>query len=253
VHVDDLDIPVAKLSDSAQRVMDSAVVDSRRREHAALTSAHLFVAIAQAEWDLFAHVMRDAGVNPNDVLRAVDEQLRGMPSFEGVEPRVSPTTKLVCRLAFHHAKRAGRSSVDASDLLVALFEERCGVPVSILRQQGADPAALVELLGSHVRDIEMRNERLKKRFELPSHLQQRATNLNLLAWLDKLPPVFGRNDEIQEVLEILSHRERSNSVMLVGEPGVGKTAIAEGLARRIEFEPDSIPVRLRAARSSAFR
>ena len=60
-----------------------------------------------------------------------------------------------------------------------------------------------------------------------------------------MPPVFGRDKEIQQVLEILCHRERANSVMLVGEPGVGKTAIAEGLARRIEFEPDTVPVRLR--------
>ena len=57
--------------------------------------------------------------------------------------------------------------------------------------------------------------------------------------------MFGRDKEIEQVLEILCHRERANSVMLVGEPGVGKTAIAEGLARRIEFEPDTVPVRLR--------
>jgi len=60
-----------------------------------------------------------------------------------------------------------------------------------------------------------------------------------------VPPVFGRDKEIQQVLEILCHRERANSVMLIGEPGVGKTAIVEGLARRIEFEPESVPVRLR--------
>jgi ATP-dependent Clp protease ATP-binding subunit ClpA len=66
-----------------------------------------------------------------------------------------------------------------------------------------------------------------------------------LARQDKVPPVLGRDREIQQVLEILCHRERANSVMLVGEPGVGKTAIAEGLARRIEFEPDTVPVRLR--------
>ena len=96
-----------------------------------------------------------------------------------------------------------------------------------------------------MRDIELREERLKKRFELPPFLKHFATNLNLLARQDKVPPVFGRDAEIQQVLEILCHRERANSVMLIGEPGVGKTAIAEGLARRIEFEPDTVPVRLR--------
>jgi ATP-dependent Clp protease ATP-binding subunit ClpA len=94
-------------------------------------------------------------------------------------------------------------------------------------------------------DIELRDEQLRDRFELPPFLKQFATNLNLLARQDRTPPVFGREAEIQQVLEILCHRERSNSVMLIGEPGVGKTAIAEGLARRIEFEPESVPVRLR--------
>src|SRR6185295_3792974 len=70
-------------------------------------------------------------------------------------------------------------------------------------------------------------------------------NLNLLARQDKLPPVFGRDKEIQQVLEILCHRERANSVMLIGEPGVGKTAIVEGFARRIEFDPETVPVLMR--------
>ena len=96
-----------------------------------------------------------------------------------------------------------------------------------------------------MRDHELREERLKKRFELPPFLKHFATNLNQLARQDKMPPVFGRDAEMDQVLEILCHRERANSVMLLGEPGVGKTAIAEGLARRIEFEPDTVPVRLR--------
>ena len=74
---------------------------------------------------------------------------------------------------------------------------------------------------------------------------RQAINVNLLARQDRLPDVYGRDQEIQQVMEILCHRERVNSVMLVGEPGVGKTAIVEGLARRIEFEPKSVPVRLR--------
>ena len=96
-----------------------------------------------------------------------------------------------------------------------------------------------------MRDHELREERLKKRFELPPFLKHFATNLNQLARQDKIPPVFGRDAEMDRVLEILCHRERANSVLLLGEPGVGKTAIAEGIARRIEFEPDKVPVRLR--------
>jgi ATP-dependent Clp protease ATP-binding subunit ClpA len=92
---------------------------------------------------------------------------------------------------------------------------------------------------------EQRKERLNKRFELPPFLKQFGTNLNHLARQDRLAPMFGRDREIQQVLEILSHRERANSVILLGEPGVGKTAIAEGLARRLEFQPETVPARLR--------
>ncbi len=162
-------------------------------------------------------------------------------------PRFGPTTRLVCKLALDRAACLGHPGIEPADLLLALFEETRGVPATILRRVGADPEALVARLEGHLRDAELRDERLKKKFELPPFLNQVGTNLNLLAGQDKLAPVFGRDLEVQQVLEVLSHRERSNSVMLVGEPGVGKTAIAEGLARRIEFEPDTILVRLRDA------
>ena len=114
-----------------------------------------------------------------------------------------------------------------------------------MRRAGVEPETLVTRITSRVKEIEREDERLKKRYELPPFLKHFATNLNLLARQDKLPPVHGRDAEIQQTVEVLSHRERANSVMLVGEPGVGKTAIAEGLARRIEFEPETLPVRLR--------
>src|SRR5947208_6984213 len=104
---------------------------------------------------------------------------------------------------------------------------------------------LVSRLNTRMLDHELREERLTKRFELPPFLKHFATNLTQLARQDKIPPVFGRDFEMDQVLEVLCHRERANSVLLLGEPGVGKTAIAEGLARRIEFEPESVPVRLR--------
>ena len=245
MYVDDLDIPPGKLTQAAQRVIDRAIQESRRREHPLLTSVHLFVALAEAEWDLFAHTMGSARVNPHEVLRAFDEHLRVVPAAAGCETRIAETTRLVCRLALLHAGRARRPVIDAADLLLALLEESRGMPASILRQFGVETPAIVSRLEAHIRQVEARNERLKKRFELPANMKQFGTNLNLLASLDKLPPIFGRDQEIQQILEILSHRERANSVMLVGEPGVGKTAIAEGLARRIEFEPETIPVRLR--------
>ena len=243
--MDDFDIAQSKIGESAQRVVDRAVEESRRRDHALLTNEHIFLAFAQVEWDTFAQVMRDLELNPHEILQALEEHLQVLPTFAGRELRVAPATKLVFKLAFHQASRAGRQTIESSDLFSAIFEESQGGPVSIIRRHGVEPEVLVTRIATRMRDNELREERLRKRFELPPFLKHFATNLNLLARQDKLAPVYGRDHEIQQVLEILCHRERSNSVMLIGEPGVGKTAIVEGLARRIEFEPDSVPVRLR--------
>ncbi|MGH9256086.1 MAG: AAA family ATPase [Vicinamibacterales bacterium] len=243
--MEDFDIAPSKIGESAQRVVDRAMEETRRRDHALLTNEHIFLAFAQVEWDTFAQVMRDLELNPHEILQALEEQLHAVPTSTGRELRVAPTTKLVFKLAFHQASRAGRQSIESSDLFSAIFEESQGGAVSIIRRHGVEPEVIVTRVATRIRDNELREERLRKRFELPPFLKHFATNLNLLARQDRLPPVYGRDREIQQVLEILCHRERSNSVMLIGEPGVGKTAIVEGLARRIEFEPDSVPVRLR--------
>ena len=242
---DDFDIPMSKLADSAERVIDRAVEEARRREHALLTNEHVCLAFAQSEWDMFGQVMRDLELNPHEILQALEEHLRLLPSVPGRDLRVAPSTKLLFKLALLHASRCGRHTIEAADLFSAIFEETQGIPVSIIRRHGVEPEAIGAQLAARMRDHELREERLKKRFELPPFLKHFATNLNQLARQDKIPPVFGRDAEMDRVLEILCHRERANSVLLLGEPGVGKTAIAEGIARRIEFAPDSVPVRLR--------
>ena len=223
--MDDFDIAQSKIGESAQRVVDRAIEESRRRDHALLTNEHIFLAFAQVEWDTFSQVMRDLELNPHEILQALEEHLQVLPTFSGRELRVAPATKLVFKLAFHQASRAGRQTIESSDLFSAIFEESQGVPVSIIRRHGVEPEVLVSRIATRMRDNELREERLRKRFELPPFLKHFATNLNLLARQDKIAPVYGRDHEIQQVLEILCHRERSNSVMLIGEPGVGKTAI----------------------------
>ena len=245
MYVIDLDIASSKIGDSAQRVIDRAIEASRRREHALLANEHLFIAFAQVEWDLFAQIMRDSDLNPHQILGAVEDRLGRMACVPGREPEVPPQTKLIFRLALHCATRAGRAAIASVDIMAAMLEESQGATASILRRHGVDPGALTVRLHERMRDLELRDEWLKKRFELPPVLRHYSTNLNLLARQDKVPPVFGRDAEIRQVLEILCHRERANSVMLVGEPGVGKTAIVEGLARAFEFEPETIPIRLR--------
>ncbi len=243
--MEDFDISQNRLAESARRVVDRAIDETRRRNHAELTNEHIFLAFAQVEWDTFAQVMRDLDLNPHEIITALEEHLKLSPAFADRDMRVAPSTKLLFKLAFHHASRAGRQSIEAVDLFSAIFEESQGVPVSIIRRHGVEPELLVSRIASRVRDLEVREERLRKRFELPPFLKHFATNLNQLARQDRIPALYGRADELRQVMEILCHRERANSVMLVGEPGVGKTAIVEGLARAIEFDPESVPVRLR--------
>jgi ATP-dependent Clp protease ATP-binding subunit ClpA len=241
----DFDIPTSRLAESAERVVNRALDEARRRDHSLLTNEHVCLAFAQVEWDMFCQVMHDLTLNPHEMLHALEDHLRLLPGAPGRGLRVAPATKLLFKLAILNSNRSGRHTVEAADIFSAIFEETQGVPVSIIRRHGIDPETLVSRLNTRMRDNEQREERLKKRFELPPFLKHFATNLNQLARLDKVPPVFGRDLEMDQVLEILCHRERANSVLLLGEPGVGKTAIAEGLARRIEFEPDRVPLRLR--------
>ena len=243
--MDDFDIPQNKMAESAERVVDRATEDARRREQALLTNEHVCLAFAHVEWDMFGQVMRDLGLNPHEIVQALEEHLRLLPASPGRDLRIAPSTKLLFKLALLHASRSGRHTIEATDLFSAIFEETQGIPVSIIRRHGIEPEAIVSRLATRMRDHEQREERLKKRFELPPFLKHFATNLNQLARQDRIPPVFGRDWEMDQVLEVLCHRERANSVLLLGEPGVGKTAIAEGLARRIEFEPEKVPVRLR--------
>jgi ATP-dependent Clp protease ATP-binding subunit ClpA len=245
MFVDNFDVPAGKIGEAAQRVIERASLEARRRGHARLTGDHLFVALAQVEWNLVAAAMQTMGLNPRVIEIGVEEALAGLPSVEGVDVRLAPDTRLLTKLALHRAMRAGHQTIEPADIFAALLDDAHGALASVLRQYGVDPEDMALRLAVVAREFGVRDEQLVKRFELPAYLKQFATNLNMLARQDRLPPVFGRNDEMQRVLEILSHRERANSVMLLGEAGVGKTAIVEGLARRLEFEPDTIPMRLR--------
>src|SRR5262249_42342887 len=111
VQVDDLDISSSKISDTAQRIIDRAADEARRREQAPLTIEHLFLAFAQVEWDLFAEIMRDIDLNPHAILQAIEQHLQRTPSTSTHDLRMSPSAKLVLKLALHHASRAGRQTI----------------------------------------------------------------------------------------------------------------------------------------------
>jgi len=243
--VENLELDLSKLTDGAQRVLSRAEDEARRRGQDLLTSEHLFIAFAQVEWALYARVLRDLAVNPDDVLNGVATGLQSVPQLATGTLRATELTQALLRRSIQSAIDAGREQAESFDLFAAILEESQSGPALALQRFGTDGDAVIARLLTVVRDIELRDEKLRKRYELPPFLRQFATNLNLLARQDKLPPVFGRDSQLQQIIEILCHRERANSVMLLGEPGVGKTAVAEALARRLELEPQAIPTQLR--------
>ena len=152
--VEDFDIPQNKMAESAERVVDRALDEARRRDHALLTNEHVCLAFAQVEWDMFGQVMRDLELNPHEILQALEEHLRLLPSVPGRDLRVAPSTKLLFKLALLHASRSGRHTIEATDLFSAIFEETQGIPVSIIRRHGIEPEALVTRLATRMRDHE---------------------------------------------------------------------------------------------------
>ncbi len=236
-----------KFSESGRRVMGRAIEESRHRDHNIIAAEHILAALIEVERSLFNEVMQSLNIDPQAVIRALNEQLSVARQFTGRGMRLDPSCRTVLKLALDRARSMGRNEIDSSDLFVALFQDREGVPVELMRRLGADPDIVLQKIITRVRSREEREERFRRRYELPPYLKHFGVSFNKLAREDKLPPLIGRERELRQVMEILCHRERANSVMLVGDPGVGKTAIVEGLAQLIEFHPERVPPRLRNA------
>lgn len=235
----------ARLSPRACALIDEAVDESKKRQHYYLGVEHIFLAFASVEEEFFTEVMEDLNLDTDHVLNFLNEHLNITRQYIGVGLKVPPATRNIFKLAWEEAQRRGRGEVTPSDLFIAIFQENHSLPPRIFRSFGIDPDFVMSRITVKIRTNEDRDEVVKKKYELPPNLKHFATNLNRLARLDKLPNLVGRDEEIGQVMEILCHIDRSNSVMLIGEPGVGKTAVAEGIARIIELEPDKVPERLR--------
>lgn len=234
-----------KLTPSAARIIEDAIQQSRKRQHYYLGIEHIFISFANIETVFFHELLTEFNLDSKQILSFINEHLNITRQYVGVGLKVPPATRTLFKLAWEEARRWNRDVIDSIDLFIAIFVDTNSTPVKIFRSFGIEPESIVRAVNIKVRTIEDVEEELKKKFELPPNLRHFAVNLNKLAYYDKLPPIIGRENEMRQIMEILCHVERSNSVMIVGEPGVGKTAVIEGIARKIELEPYDIPKRLR--------
>lgn len=243
----DIDAYKDKFSESGRRVLETALDESRKRDQNYVAIEHILHAVAREEDDLFTSTMRDLAVDPRSVKLLIEKRLENGRQHTGKGFRIAPETTELFKRAMDRARSQGRRVIDGSDIFYVLSNDERSILNDVLQNLGVPSEEVAQTARTRIRKREKEEERVRQKYELPSFLRHFGVSLNKLARQDKIPPTIGREQEIHQMIEILSHRERSNSPMLVGEPGVGKTAVVEGLARLIELEPEKVPARLRDA------
>jgi ATP-dependent Clp protease ATP-binding subunit ClpC len=220
------------LSDHARELLQRAArlaVDYGKKE---MDTEHVLYALTESE--VVREILREFKLAPEDIRGYIEHNApRGTfkaEKGETVRVGMSPRVKAVLESAFHVAREFGHSYVGPEHLLIGLIEEPDGLAGDLLRKYGLTPEAVrqkvVKVVGRGAEE-----GKVERRSSTPT-LDKFSRDLTELARQGKLDPVIGRAKEIETVIEILSRRKKNNPV-LIGEPGVGKTAIVEGLAQRI--------------------
>jgi ATP-dependent Clp protease ATP-binding subunit ClpC len=243
----DLEAYKDKFSDSGRKILENALGESKRRDQNYISVEHVLVALSDEEKDLFEATLRDLSVDPRYVKLLLEKRMESSRAHTGKGFRIAPETTDLFKRAMDRARSQGRRTIESSDIFYVLSTDERSLLNEILQNLGVSSEELAANVRTRIKKKEQEEERVRRKYELPSYLKHFGVSLNKLARQDKIPPTIGRELEIRQMIEILCHKERSNSPMLVGEPGVGKTAVVEGLARLIELEPEKVPARLRNA------
>ena len=232
-----------RFTQRARRVLSLAHEEAERMHHNYIGTEHLLLGLIREEGGVAGRVLRELGLEPARIKEMV-ERLAGTGRHSGGRIELSPGTEQVLQLAIEEARRMGHHYIGTEHLLLGLVRQNEGVGVDVLRRLGVTP----EQVRRQTRRVLQENP-ARRAAAQPSAgsstpakakeaggktplVDQLATDLTGLAEEGKLDPVVGRQMEIERVIQILARRTKNNPA-LIGEPGVGKTAIIEGLAQRI--------------------
>ncbi|MGH2662017.1 MAG: ATP-dependent chaperone ClpB [Actinomycetota bacterium] len=220
----------AKLTLRSREAVAEAQRLAAERSHQQVEPGHLLAALLADADGVIYPLLHRLGISPRALRDPIEDRLKNLPKVYGSnqEVTVSSTTRQVLERAFSEAAALGDEYVSTEHLLLAMLDgatEVAGLLSDAGLEREAMLSALEEVRGRH----RVTSENPEDTYQA---LEKYGRDLTALARAGKLDPVIGRDDEIRRVIQVLSRRTKNNPV-LIGEPGVGKTAIAEGLARRI--------------------
>jgi len=212
----------------SQDAVEGAINLVRQYDQQAVEAVHLLKSVIMTDESVAQFLFQKQGINLQGLIRQVDQKIKSRPKVTGGEPYLSAETNGVLQKAVDYSSRSGDRYVSLEYILLALLSEK------------SDASRVLKDAGMTEKELRAAIEELRKGNKAVSQsaedtygaLGKYAINLNERARSGKLDPVIGRDEEIRRVLQILSRRTKNNPI-LIGEPGVGKTAIAEGLAHRI--------------------
>lgn len=219
-----------RLTNDAKAVLQYAQEAAQKFHHDYVGTEHILLGLVLNTDGIAVLLLNQLGLTPENVTRAIEQHV-GWGQDSPTKLRLTPRTKRAMELAVREANRLEQNYVGTEHMLAGILEEGSGMAVQILEDMDIDPDLVSQRLSELMNDPDVEGGDAVAA-KNGSDLSQFGRDLNEWAKKGKIDPVIGRENEISRVIQILSRRTKNNPV-LIGAPGVGKTAIAEGLAQRI--------------------
>ena len=214
----------------AQEAIQAAQKTADEMQHQAVDVEHLLLALVEQPEGILVPLLQKVGASPKKITASLREEFEQLPKIYGpTQTYITPRLNEVFKKAQEEAGRLKDEYVSVEHLLLAILDDSSGVALQVLRSNGVTKDGVYSALQSMRGGQRITDPSPEEKFQA---LQRYSRDLTDLAQKGKLDPVIGRDEEIRRVIQVLSRRTKNNPV-LIGEPGVGKTAIVEGLAQRI--------------------
>ncbi len=221
-----------KFTIKSQELIQNAQALAARHHNQQIEPEHLLAAMLAENSGIAGAMLRKLGVSPNEIAQQINAAITRLPAVSGAgtgEVYISPRSKAVLEAAFAQATKMKDEYVSIEHIFLAIANEKTGEAAKILSQAGVTRDSIFSVLKEIRGEQRITDPNPEDKYQA---LEKFSRDLTDLARLGKLDPVIGRDEEIRRIVQVLSRRTKNNPV-LIGEPGVGKTAIVEGLAQRI--------------------